>query len=176
MHWDGKMYGEGIQITRHVRYSSKHALETLDIIQPSTPPSEPRTPIVYIHGGAFIAASSELCMHSISFLGRQGYTVYSVDYPLAPENKHPAALVSVIKSLAYIRATYNVSNITLFGDSAGGSLASMAAIYLQSPELLRQLGRTCGEDLCALVYPDISKLLCLYGIMDEESSLKVIAI
>merc|ERR1712010_268558 len=55
MHWDGKMYGEGIQITRHVRYSSKHALETLDIIQPSTPPSEPRTPIVYIHGGAFIA-------------------------------------------------------------------------------------------------------------------------
>ena len=173
MHWDGHMYGDGIRITRQVRYSSTHSLETLDVIQPDSPSKTSRTPIVYIHGGAFIAAISELCMHSISFLGREGYTVYSVDYPLAPENKHPAALVSVIKAIAYVRAVYGHNDVVLFGDSAGGSLASTATIYLQSPKLLRELSHTCGEDLTTLLYPKISKLLCLYGILDETSSLKV---
>mmetsp|Transcript_131161 Transcript_131161/g.339678 ORF Transcript_131161/g.339678 Transcript_131161/m.339678 type:complete len:417 (+) Transcript_131161:25-1275(+) len=180
MHWDGKLVHEGIRLTRQVRYSSQYAAETLDIVQPAeatsprpslTSPKE-LVPIVYVHGGAFLAASSELMLSGISFLGRAGHTVYSLDYPLAPQHRYPTALVSVLRGLAFVRQAYGVERCAIMGDSAGGNLVTMAAAMMSNPKLLRQLQESTGEPLLEMKFPVLEQLLCLYGILDTESSLQ----
>jgi acetyl esterase/lipase len=75
--------------------------------------------VVYIHGGGFVVANSTVLLHSITLFCRQGFTVYSLDYPHAPENRFPAPLISVLKAISWLKTTHNVESISLFGDSAG---------------------------------------------------------
>eukprot|EP00658_Telonema_sp_P-2_P049616 TRINITY_DN37756_c0_g1_i2.p1 TRINITY_DN37756_c0_g1~~TRINITY_DN37756_c0_g1_i2.p1 ORF type:complete len:297 (+),score=55.95 TRINITY_DN37756_c0_g1_i2:374-1264(+) len=109
-------------------------------------------------------------LHSIDFLGRNGYTVYSIDYPLAPENKHPAALISVLKALAYVRQQHGVNRCVMFGDSAGGSLAATATALLGSKSALSQLETQTGVSLSDMKFPEVDRLLCLYPILDAQAS------
>ena len=176
-HWDGHRSQAGITLTRHVRYSAAHRDETLDVIRPAaqpgpTPPPSAPTPIVYVHGGAFVAASSELMLHGTCFLGRAGFTVFSLDYPLSPEHRHPVALVSVLRGLAFIRAAYGVERCLLFGDSAGGNLVSMAAAMLSNRGLLEELARRTGEPLLEFKYPAVERVALLYGFLDSEAPLE----
>ena len=176
-HWDGHRSQAGITLTRHVRYSTAHRDETLDVIRPAaqpgpTPPPSAPTPIVYVHGGAFVAASSELMLHGTCFLGRAGFTVFSLDYPLSPEHRHPVALVSVLRGLAFIRAAYGVERCLLFGDSAGGNLVSMAAAMLSNRGLLEELARRTGEPLLEFKYPAVERVALLYGFLDSEAPLE----
>ena len=80
--------------------------------------------VLYVHGGGFILGGldshddvcAELC-------GRTGHTVVSVDYRLAPEHRHPAALDDVLAAFEWAISAY-AQPMVLAGDSAGGNLAA----------------------------------------------------
>src|SRR5690606_6978309 len=57
-----------------------------------------------------------------------GYPVWALDYRLAPEHPHPAALED---ALAAYRALRALGPVTVAGDSAGGGLALATALALR---------------------------------------------
>ncbi|GGQ78396.1 alpha/beta hydrolase [Couchioplanes azureus] len=111
---------------------------------------------VYVHGGGWCYGSVEtvdrLCRR---IADRSGCAVLSVDYRLAPEHVHPAALDDVETVLAWIRkegASLGVdpSRLAIGGDSAGGQLATVAA--------RRQRDATTPLDYQVLIYPAIDPM------------------
>jgi len=110
-------------------------------------------PIVYVHGGAFVAGSSRSHRYICSALARRtGAPVYSIDYRLAPEHPYPAAIDDVTEAIRALGESTVGSGIVLAGDSAGGTIALLAA---------QRLKRDSGHRIAgiALVSP-IADLRC----------------
>ncbi len=89
--------------------------------------------IFYLHGGGYGTGSPRTHRAMISRIARaSGARALSVDYRLAPENPHPAALED---SLAAYRALLSQgvdpTRIIIGGDSAGGGLALATLVSLR---------------------------------------------
>jgi acetyl esterase/lipase len=165
---DGRPSRESVRIVRDVRYGALPS-ELMDIIIPTKVESTLSTTstILYVHGGGFVSVHRSVLNHSLTPLGRAGFTVFSIDYPLAPNDKHPAAIVSVLRALSFLRSAHGVKDIILLGDSAGGSLAGMAVAAVMNP----------GSDWPAPIkrilesasFPNITRVALLYSICDTTS-------
>lgn len=93
--------------------------------------------LLYTHGGGFAVGSAsshrKLAAHVAKALG---VTTFVLDYRLAPEHPHPAAVedgVSVFRAL--VDHGVAPQNITTVGDSAGGNLAIAIALSLRDQGL-----------------------------------------
>lgn len=89
-----------------------------------TPQSLPERAILYIHGGAFVAGSSQTHRSLAGELARHARArVFAVDYRLAPETAFPASLDDCIAAYRGISEEPGVTGFAVAGDSAGGGLA-----------------------------------------------------
>jgi acetyl esterase len=90
--------------------------------------------ILYCHGGSWIFGGLDSHDLPIARLAAiTGAAVVSVDYRLAPEHKHPAALNDAWDSLhwaidAAAQLGFDPQRIAVAGDSAGGALAAGVAL------------------------------------------------
>ena len=109
--------------------------------------------MIYAHGGGFMLGSLESHDGIVARVAHDvGVPVIAVDYRLAPEHKAEAALDDVVDvATALLQGRLPWSDLPrdrlgLIGDSAGGTLACMAAL---------RLGRVSKERLraLALIYP-----------------------
>lgn len=100
--------------------------------------------VVYFHGGGWVlgslASHDKLCR---TLAARSGSTVISVDYRLAPEHPHPAAVEDAWAATVW--AAERWSPLAIAGDSAGGHLAAVTALRA------RDKGLPLAHQ--ALVYP-----------------------
>lgn len=111
----------------------------------------PGSLIVYFHGGGWV--KGDLNSHHevvAAIAAATGTEMLAVDYPLAPENRHPAQLLSgyaVLQHVEAIRAEGAIDGpVLVAGDSAGGQIAAalcMLARQERGPAL-------CGQ---ILIYP-----------------------
>lgn len=86
--------------------------------------------VLWVHGGAFLTGSSATHGSFAAYLSvAVGAPVYLLDYRLAPEHRHPAAVEDVVAALALVPE----ERVVLGGDSAGGSLALLAAPLAPRP-------------------------------------------
>jgi acetyl esterase len=91
--------------------------------------------LVWMHGGGWMVGSVAGADHVARALAaRSGAIVVSVDYRLAPEDPHPAALEDVEAVLLWVtsgsgvrRLGHDPARVVIGGDSAGGHLATIAA-------------------------------------------------
>lgn len=90
--------------------------------------------ILYLHGGAYAIGSAASSVGLASNLGRHARTrVISVDYRLAPEHPHPAALEDATAAYgALIADGYAPSRIAIAGESAGAGLAAATLVALKT--------------------------------------------
>jgi len=101
--------------------------------------------ILYLHGGGHIMGSSN--SHKLFTLKLARITnikVLSVNYRLAPEEPHPAALhdcVSVYKWL--LSSGYQSKNIVIAGDSAGGYYTLLTLLKLRDDRISLPAGAIC---------------------------------
>ncbi|MFT5441919.1 MAG: acetyl esterase/lipase [Myxococcota bacterium] len=150
-------------VTNH-RYGD-HRDETIEVI-PRKPGSPKRTPVVYIHGGGWIAGKKELYTGDLFFLADQGHPVFNVEYPMAPERPHPAMLRSLLTALEWIRANYpECESAHFMGDSAGGNLVAMLGLLSDNPDLVRDIdpdARPGTAVACA-------SIVSIYGVLDRLS-------
>jgi acetyl esterase/lipase len=87
--------------------------------------------LINLHGGAFTVGWDGIArMESIPICGLTGWRVVSVDYRMAPEHRHPAAVEDVAAVYAALLADYAPGRIGIFGGSAGGALTAQAAAWL----------------------------------------------
>jgi acetyl esterase len=106
-------------------------------------PSRERLPLLlYLHGGGFVIGGLEthdsLCRQLAQ---RSGGAVLALDYRLAPEHRFPAAAedaCAVLRWLAREGAAslgLDPSRLAVGGDSAGGTLAAVAALVARDEHL-----------------------------------------
>ena len=99
--------------------------------------------IVYFRGGGWVIADLDVYDATPSALARKtGAAVVSVDYPLAPEHKFPAAHEEAIEAYRYVLKNakgwgYNPDKIAIVGESAGGNLAINTAIAARDQNLMK---------------------------------------
>ena len=129
----------GVRIEQHLVYRHVGVTTlTLDAYVPS-PAHGLRAAVVFVHGGGWqagdktaFAPGQRPFAPAARRLVRAGFTVFSIDYRLAPKDRFPAAVSDVGAAVEWLRthaARFHVDprRLALFGASAGGNLAALAA-------------------------------------------------
>jgi acetyl esterase len=107
--------------------------------------------LLFFHGGGFVlgdlASHDPICR---IIAARTGSTVIAVDYRLAPEHPYPAAVEDAFAALQWLAAEGPAAEpLGVCGDSAGGSLAAVAALHARD--------RGLPLALQILVYPAVDQ-------------------
>jgi acetyl esterase/lipase len=165
------------------------ALE-LDLYHPDTRGDGPSPPLVYIHGGGWQTshrsrAPRETRSWARSFFERlvdAGFVVASPDYRLSGEARFPAQLDDSVEAIRWLHehaADLGVDpgRTFLWGASAGGHLAALAALARETPSIA---GVVCWypiTDLLAFDHesPDIYEAHLVGGPIGEHLDLARIA-
>ena len=174
---DCKPCHSGIAISRNYRYGDTND-EMLDVLVPTESGTIHKGPLIYAHGGGWFCVNRELLMQSITPFVRAGYTVYIIDYPMAPENKFPVPLISMLKAISWVKRHTGHASVTLLGDSAGGNLVTMAAALVSNTSLLAKFSeslqdncvdyhRRLGKSIERWDFPAIDSVVSIYGVLDQ---------
>lgn len=131
--WNRVEYGE--RMRQHI-----HIWELNDLC-----PRDGWPTVLLIHGGGWREGSWRDFESFGPQLSRKGVMVAAMDYRLAPDHPWPAQLEDVLAAISFLRSQLtDPDRISLWGHSAGGHLAMMAA--LTKPEWVRSvvaLGAPC---------------------------------
>ncbi len=87
--------------------------------------ADERRVLVYFHGGGYCFCSMHSHRKLVGHLARAaGCRALNVDYRLAPEHPHPAALADALTAYRWLLANGTAAcDVVVAGDSAGGGLA-----------------------------------------------------
>jgi acetyl esterase/lipase len=104
------------------------------------PKTHPSPAVLFLHGGghAFGDAYSQAA-ELVDWSAELGIQAVSVDYRLSPENPYPAALEDATTALKWLTAHsrhLNISQVYVYGLSAGGGVAASLALRAIESELL----------------------------------------
>lgn len=89
--------------------------------------------ILYLHGGGYVVGSLNTHRELASRLGRAaGARVLTIDYRLAPEHPHPAAVDDAVAAYRWLaRQGLAPERVAIAGDSAGGGLTIATLLALR---------------------------------------------
>ncbi|MGW5151499.1 alpha/beta hydrolase [Rhodococcus koreensis] len=141
-------------------------IETEDLLVP-TPmgavparlyrPADPMGLLLWFHGGSWAVGGLDPSDRTMRHLAEEsGFDVVHVDYRLAPEHRFPAAADDACAAIRWAiqdagAVGIETSTVAVGGDSAGGNLAAVAALYARNENL--------PLDLQVLVYPAVDATL-----------------
>jgi acetyl esterase/lipase len=110
----------------------------LDLLGPDPAPGQRLPAVVYVHGGGW--AGGERTWNPNRILADAGFVTVSVSYRFTSEAIFPAQIHDVKAAIRWVRANadaYGVdpARVGIWGHSAGGHLAALAAVTAGVPEL-----------------------------------------
>jgi len=110
----------------------------LDVQRPDVPISPSRPVVIWIHGGGWRGGERE--PNPNPMLARRGFVTASVSYRLSVEAIFPAQIHDVKAAIRFLRASairwgIDPDRIGIWGHSAGGHLAALAAVSAGIPGL-----------------------------------------
>jgi len=93
--------------------------------------------ILYLHGGGYVIGSPKSHERLVGHLANAaGCRALNVDYRLAPEHPHPAAVTDATNAYRWLlNEGYNPEHIVISGDSAGGGLTLAALLSIKEDGL-----------------------------------------
>ena len=157
-----------ISVNKQEFYYGAHRDERLDYLPADDPALKPEEAVIYIHGGGFISCSKRFYPADLQFLCNAGFTVFNLEYPLAPEHPHPYMLQSILRAVVWVKQQYpKIRRVHMMGDSAGANLSAMYGVLYCNPELLTYLGGNFSTD--DLLRPQT--IVSLYGLLDRGTLL-----
>lgn len=133
------MFGSDVESHPDLIYSTPSGFRPLRLdLYRQAAAGASRPLVVYVHGGGWRSGHTR---HSGAFenwpevlasLARRGYVVASVEYRLSGEAQFPAAIHDVKNAIRWLRASarkfaIEPSQVVIWGGSAGGQLAALAA-------------------------------------------------
>lgn len=114
----------------HITRSTIAGVEVLDVT-PADGSHDPNRVLINLHGGAFTVGWDGIALiESIPVAGLGSYRIVSVNYRMAPEHRHPAAIEDVAAVYSALLQDYTPARIGIYGGSAGGVLAAQTAAWL----------------------------------------------
>jgi len=123
-------------------------------------------PLLYVHGGGFVAGGVTACDHICRRLAHESVAVVvSVEYRLAPAHAFPVPVHDTADAAYWLldhaeELGVDPRKLVVAGDSAGGNLAAVMAV------LFRDEGRPLAGQL--LIYPAVDLSMSLPGIQAYE--------
>jgi acetyl esterase/lipase len=129
----GKRYRKSQTKPETVTFAEMNGVPlALDIYRPAKWAGEPCPALIIVHGGSWKAGTKSDFPHWNRYFTEQGFIIFDVEYRLEPAPNCRMAVADVQTALAWVSEngpTYgaNPERIALFGRSAGGHLALMAA-------------------------------------------------
>lgn len=112
----------------------------LSLLLPKHKENHEKLPLlVWICGGAFKWMDRNIWIPQLCSYAGAGYVVASVEYRTSTEAPFPAALMDIKTALRFLRAhagqyCIDKENITVMGESAGGTLACLAGVTADALE------------------------------------------
>jgi acetyl esterase/lipase len=117
-----------------VPYASHDGTDLLlDLYLPAEPIRRPAPVILFLHGGGWSAGTRTTGPDFKRYFARDGFAMASIEYRLTPSVTFPANVEDVRTAVRWLKAnaaTYALDpeRICLWGTSAGGHLAAVAAL------------------------------------------------
>ncbi len=152
-----------------VSYSNVSPSDYVDIYVPDS--EEPPRLLVLVHGGGFVFndSQSRQAVLMYQYFRDHGFACASVNYRLAQEANFPAALEDVKAAVRFLKANaatygYQAEDMILWGESAGGYLAAMAAVT--NDQEYTSLPFIGEEDLPEPASAQVDTLIDFYGFMN----------
>ena len=158
----------GGQTFEHLAYATDSDAQYIDLYVPDTdnPPL-----FVLIHGGgfAFNDAQSRQAQFMYRYFRDHGFACASVNYRLSTEAPYPAATCDVKAAVRFLchnagEYGYDAERIAVWGESAGGYLASMTA--LSAPEAFSDTLCIGEREEERFPMPAFDALVDYYGCID----------
>jgi acetyl esterase/lipase len=137
---------DGVSRTRALTFAALAGYRPLelDLLRPTADRAEserPRPTVVYLHGGGWRQGARDLASPAfrdwqpglLTRVAAAGFAVVCPDYRLSGEARFPAQLDDVQRALDWVSENgaghgIDTGRILLWGDSAGGHLATLAAL------------------------------------------------
>ena len=120
-------------LRQHIEFSKTELAgrEAL-VVTPKPEPSSPLT-ILYLHGGGYCLCSPGTHRVLVAKIALEvGAKAYALDYRLAPEHPHPAAVDDAVAACGALQSEgVEPRNLILAGDSAGGGLCLATLLRLR---------------------------------------------
>jgi acetyl esterase/lipase len=128
----GSMFPVDADITREVVSAGGVKAEWV-----SAPDAEPGRAVLYLHGGGYVIGSINTHRSLAARLARAAKApALVIDYRLAPEHPHPAAVDDSVAAYRWILAQgLKPARIVVAGDSAGGGLAVATLVAIRDAKL-----------------------------------------
>lgn len=111
----------------------------------SAPSARQDRALVYLHGGGYCLGGVATHRGLTARLSRTArLPVLSVDYRLAPEHPHPAAVEDAVAAVRFAYASgLDPARVALGGDSAGGGLVLATLVALRDQDLALPAAGVC---------------------------------
>ena len=116
--------------------SEFHLLDVYDSVGTDT-----RQPLVIeIHGGGLIGGTKETNLMHSDYYSKNGFKVVTPNYTLMPNGNYKTIVQDLFAMFDWVgqhadKYNYNLDQVFLSGDSAGGYIVSLLATVLNTPEL-----------------------------------------
>lgn len=113
----------------------------MDIYEPQIENENNGAAIIVVHGGAWQARTRNDFPQWNEWLAENGYTIFDIDYRLAPQPNYLTATADVKCAIKWIKSRageFNISpdRVAIYGRSAGAHLSLLAAYSAGKDELL----------------------------------------
>jgi monoterpene epsilon-lactone hydrolase len=111
----------------------------------NAPGADPDRAVLYLHGGGYVIGSLNTHRGFAGRLSRAAKArVLLIDYRLAPEHPHPAAVEDSVAAYRWMLASgLKASRIAVAGDSAGGGLTVAALVAIRDAGLPMPAAGVC---------------------------------
>jgi acetyl esterase/lipase len=88
--------------------------------------------VLYLHGGGYVIGSIRTHRQLVGNLSAAAEAkVLSLDYRLAPEHPHPAAVDDAVAAYRHLLGAFDPPRTAIAGDSAGGGLTAATLVALR---------------------------------------------
>lgn len=157
----------GVLRIRNLAYGDAGKRNLLDVYRRRDPPAEPGPVLIYFHGGHFqIGRKSREALPLLYRMANEGWLCISANYRLHAAGRFPNSLIDAKSVIAWARMHApehgaDGSLIVVAGGSAGGHLASMAALSPNHPAF-----QPAGPHVDSTV----AAAICLYGYYGRRMS------
>lgn len=133
---------KAVEVQRDKRYDSAYESNVYDVYKNKE--QKGISPfVVWVHGGFFVTGDKRGTENVCTYLAANGITVVSMNYAVAPERKHPTAILQLDELIAHLKTrepSLDSSRIVLAGDSAGGQIVSEYAALLSDERMRKAAG------------------------------------
>jgi len=123
-----------VEVLRHVPYTEGGRRARLDIYRPRDTDLSKAPVLIQVHGGGWtIGTKEQQGLLLMNRMAQQGWICVSANYRLAPKHSFPTQIVDVKRAIAWVHENIDQyggdpSYVVITGGSAGGHLASLAAL------------------------------------------------